>query len=284
MQWGGRVAGIRMSRPSLSCGLGRLFPVLALLALAGSAVVVGSAPAGAAESIYQVAGTGGQGTFTHPSGPRFSRADLGTLLPEGTQLDIRCRMQGDTGTAMIYGKPRAWNWWNLLADGSYVFDGHTNVDPQGGTIPLCADIPAADDGWPTCDSASGDAARSCDDRDPEVTRCVRFGLVLLASAPIGDPDGGVLQLWYSRTCRAGWIRAIWPQSPQFFTSSRTDAWVSFQVASDAQPFPITATAEETKLLWTPMVSAQRGECIYGSAIVHAADGASYPSPELRDCS
>jgi len=278
-----RVAHFWISGVLPQRGIGRLTPVLALLALAGSVVLFESTPARAVESVYQVTGTGGQGTFTHSSGPHFSSVDLGTLLPEGTQLDIRCRAQGEAGTAIVYGESRPWDWWDLLTDGTWVFDGHTDVDPQGGTIPLCADVPAADDSMPTCDS-SGNVERSCDDRDPEVTRCVRSGLVRLASAPIGDPDGGVVQLWYSRGCRAGWIRVIWPQSPDFFASSRKDAWVSFEVASDTRPFPIITTAVETNLLWTPMVSAQQGECIYGSAIVHAPDGAAYPSPELRDCS
>lgn len=238
-----------------------------------------AAPAAAEQGAYQVAVEAG--TAVHSTGPHFSDADVVGVLPKGTQLDVRCAADGETGRTTIGGVEQDWSRWLQLSDGTWVFDGDTDTDPSA-PISSCTDVPAADTSRLLCDSSTGSPDTSCDGLDPEVSRCVTAGLVKLASAPIGDPDGGTVELWYSRTCRAGWVRAVWPQSAEHFAGR--GGFVDMNVSSDTAPFPTNFVANPSNLLWSPMASAQRGECLLGEVYGETANGTTFNSPQLRDCS
>lgn len=251
---------------------------LALLTVASTSWV-SAGPAAAEQGAYQVAVEAG--TAVHSTGPHFSDADVVGVLPKGTQLDVRCAADGETGRTTVGGVEQDWSRWLQLSDGTWVFDGDTNTDPSA-PISSCTDVPAADTSRLLCDSSTGSPDTSCDGLDPEVSRCVTAGLVKLASAPIGDPDGGTVELWYSRSCRAGWVRAVWPQPAEHFAGR--GGFVDMNVSSDTAPFPTNFVANPSNLLWSPMASAQRGECLLGEVYGETADGTTFNSPQLRDCS
>jgi hypothetical protein len=262
----------------------RWLTLLVSLVLVAVSSLLAASPAPAWDrpaDVYQVVAPGEAGTYARTA-PDFSSSTI-MFLANNTQLDISCRSEGQKGaTRTLQGD--AWqdattSTWNQLSNGSWVFDGHTNADPRTTAIPSCATLLALPTA-PTCDGV-WDASTSCATSDPEVSRCVTSGLVLLASGHIGDPDGGTAQLWYSRTCRAGWMRATWPQVPSYF-SDRNDTLVDLEVASDTD-FLTWSEARPSNVLWSRMANAKRGECIFGKVTVRTPAGA-YTSPELRDCS
>ncbi|AEV84208.1 hypothetical protein ACWT_3185 [Actinoplanes sp. SE50] len=215
--------------------------------------------------IYQVVAPDKPGTYAHTE-PRFASPTT-TFLANGTQLDINCRGAGEAGTTRVLSGATSDNpdphWiesttarWVRLSDGTWVFDGHTDTDPGTPAISSCAATPLLS--TPTCVEQD----QGCATDDPEVSRCVTAGLVKLASAPIGDPDQGMAELWYSRGCRAGWIRARWTQPPSHF-AGRTDRVVLTVGRQD--DFPVSAAGRPAALLWGRMAVAQRGECISGHA-------------------
>ncbi|MET7472033.1 hypothetical protein ACWIF8_01580 [Micromonospora chalcea] len=250
------------------------------LVVVTTAVALSSvAPASAARpyDLYQVKNPEGSGTYARAE-PRFSAAP-GAFLANNTELDAACTTSGEQGrTRTLQGDH--WDWtststWVRLSDSSWVFDGHTIGDPN--TLPACSTLPVA--AAPTCDPDS--IHNRCETLDPEVSRCVTSGLVKLASAPIGDPDGGTVQLWYSRTCRAGWVRAIWPQPPAYFVE-RADDRVTLS-AGRYEDYAVEAVGRPSNLLWGRMTEANRGECISGRVTIVGQTG-EFRSPTLQDCS
>ncbi|MEU7949775.1 hypothetical protein AB0B62_01180 [Micromonospora chalcea] len=240
--------------------------------------MAGSASAQAVPyNLYQVINPEGSGTYTRAE-PNFSSEQF-AFLANHSELDVTCAGPGEQGrTKTLQGDQYDWsttNTWIRLSDGSWVFDGHTNGNPE--TLPSCEGTVVAS--APTCDPDS--EFNRCETSDPEVTRCVTSGLVKLGSAPIGDPDGGTVQLWYSRGCRAGWIRAVWPQPPAHF-ADRSTTRVLLSVSRD-NDLPVEAQGRPGNLLWGLMAQANRGECISGQITITGPDG-EFTSPQLRDCS
>ncbi|MET7968747.1 hypothetical protein [Micromonospora sp. NPDC005305] len=268
-----------LTRPRRAAALGGLLLLAAVIPAAASPAAAMPVPF----DIYQVIAPGQAGTHAHTA-PSFGSPTT-AFLPNGTQLDVNCRSRGESGqTRVLVGattdNPEP-HWadsttsdWVRLADGSWVFDGHTNTDPVDPSIGSCDTTPLLT--APNCLTGEYD----CNDHDPEVSRCVTSGLVKLASAPIGDANGGTVELWYSRGCRAGWVRAKWPQPTTHFTG-RTDAVTLTVWRQDNNP--VITEGRPSNLLWSRMATAQRGECIFGQVEITTAAG-THTSPELHDCS
>jgi hypothetical protein len=113
--------------------------------------------------------------------------------------------------------------------------------------------------------------------DPDEGCAYTGDTVLLREEPIGDEAHGLVQLWYSRTCRTAWTRGVWPAG---IPASYTAISAHIHRPGDGD-FKNTAPAT---IIWSPMVVADQGECVEGHIAIERPNGEVFLSPEIEDCS